>query len=41
MDRAKVMLDAEGQIVVDTATLFEWPKGGTNHFNDDNAFITV
>ena len=41
MDRAKVVLDAEGQIVVDTATLFEWPKGGTNHFNDDNAFITV
>jgi len=41
MDRAKVALDAEGQIVVDTATLFEWPKGGTNHFNDENAYITV
>jgi cytochrome b6-f complex iron-sulfur subunit len=41
MDRAKVALNAEGQIVVDTATLFEWPKGGTNHFNDEGAFINV
>jgi cytochrome b6-f complex iron-sulfur subunit len=41
MDRAKVAVDAEGQIVVDTATLFEWPKGGTNHFDDDGAFIRV
>ena len=41
MDRAKVGLDAEGQIVVDTATLFEWPKGGTDHFDDDGAFIRV
>jgi cytochrome b6-f complex iron-sulfur subunit len=41
MDRAKVALDAEGQIVVDTATLFEWPKGGTDHFDDDGAFIRV
>ena len=41
MDRAKVGLDAEGQIQVDTATLFEWPKGGTNHFDDDGAFIRV
>jgi cytochrome b6-f complex iron-sulfur subunit len=41
MDRAKVALDAEGQIVVDTSTLFEWPKGGTNHFNDDNAYIPM
>jgi len=41
MDRAKVGLDAEGQILVDTATLFEWPKGGTNHFDDDGAFIRV
>jgi len=41
MDRAKVGLDAEGQIQVDIATLFEWPKGGTNHFDDDGAFIRV
>jgi cytochrome b6-f complex iron-sulfur subunit len=32
---------AEGQIVVNTGKLFEWPKGGTNHFDDDEAFIRV
>jgi len=43
MDRAQVSLDAEGQIVVNTGKLFEWPKGGTNHFEDekDGAFIRV
>lgn len=43
MDRAQVKLDAEGQIVVNTGRLFEWPKGGTNHFEDetDGAFIRV
>jgi cytochrome b6-f complex iron-sulfur subunit len=41
MDRAKVTVDAEGQIVVDIGTLYEWPKGGTNHFSDDGAFIRV
>ena len=43
MDRAKVALDAEGQIVVDVGTLFEWPKGGKNEFDDekDGAFIRV
>jgi cytochrome b6-f complex iron-sulfur subunit len=41
MDRAEVKLDAEGQVVVNTGKLFDWQKGGTNHFNDDNAFIRV
>ena len=43
MDRAKVAVDAEGQIVVDVGTLFEWPKGGTNEFDDEKggAFIRV
>ena len=43
MDRAKVAIDAEGQIVVDVGTLFEWPKGGTNEFEDEKggAFIRV
>jgi cytochrome b6-f complex iron-sulfur subunit len=41
MDRAKVELDAEGQIVVNTAQLFEWPKGEKGHFDDDGAFIRV
>ena len=41
MDRAKIALDAEGQIVVDVGTLYEWPKGGTNRFEDENAYIRV
>ena len=41
MDRAKVNLDAEGQIVVDTGKLFSWPKGEPSHFDDDGAFIRV
>ena len=41
MDRAKVSLDAEGQIMVDVGTLYEWPKGGTNEFEDENAYIRV
>jgi cytochrome b6-f complex iron-sulfur subunit len=41
MDRAKVTLDAEGQIQVDTGKLFSWPKGETSHFDDKDAFINV
>ena len=41
MDRAKVSLDAEGQILVDTGKLFEWPKGEPSHFDDEGAFIRV
>ena len=41
MDRAKVALDAEGQIVVDIGTLYEWPKGERSEFDDDGAFIRV
>jgi cytochrome b6-f complex iron-sulfur subunit len=41
MDRAKVGLDAEGQIVVDIGTLYEWPKGEKSEFDDEGAFIRV
>jgi cytochrome b6-f complex iron-sulfur subunit len=41
MDRAKVILDAEGQIQVDIGTLYEWPKGAKSEFDDDGAFIRV
>ncbi|HEX5834180.1 MAG TPA: Rieske 2Fe-2S domain-containing protein [Pyrinomonadaceae bacterium] len=41
MDRAKVSLDAEGQIVVDVGTLYDWPKGGKNRFDEDDAYIRV
>jgi cytochrome b6-f complex iron-sulfur subunit len=41
MDRAHIELDATGQIIVDTSRLFQWPKGGQDHFNDPGAFIPV
>ena len=41
MDRAYVELDPSGQIVVDTARLYSWPKGETSHFDDKNAFLQV
>jgi len=41
MDRAKLELDAEGQIVVDTSVLYEWPKGGQSHFKDPGAFLPL
>lgn len=41
MDRAEIKLDAEGQLVVNTGKLYDWQKGGTNHFEDDGAFIRV
>ena len=41
MDRAKVELDAEGQVVVDIGTLYQWPKGEKNEFDDEGAFIRV
>ena len=41
MDRAKVELDAEGQIVVDIGTLYIWPKGEPSEFDDEGAFIRV
>ena len=41
MDRAKVELDAEGQIIVDIGTLYHWPKGEPTEFNDKGSFISV
>jgi len=41
MDRAKVELDPEGQIVVDVSKLYKWPKGERNEFNDPGAFIPL
>jgi len=41
MDRAEVKLDAEGQIVVNVAKLYKWPKGEKNEFNDPGAYIPL
>ncbi|HEY6329250.1 MAG TPA: Rieske 2Fe-2S domain-containing protein [Blastocatellia bacterium] len=41
MDRAKVDLDPEGQIIVDSSHLYKWPKGERDEFNDPGAYIAV
>ena len=41
MDRAKVELDPEGMIVVDTSKLYQWPKGDRSQFRDPGAFVSV
>jgi cytochrome b6-f complex iron-sulfur subunit len=41
MDRAHIELDATGQIVVNTARLYEKPKGEVGHFDEPGAFISV
>jgi cytochrome b6-f complex iron-sulfur subunit len=40
MDRAHIELAPDGQILVDTAKLYSWPKGQPSHFNDPGAFLT-
>jgi len=41
MDRAHIELDAEGQLVVNTGRLYDWPKGGENKFNAPGAYIPL
>jgi cytochrome b6-f complex iron-sulfur subunit len=41
MDRAQVALDPSGQIVVDTAKLYSWPKGEETQFDKDGSFLQV
>ncbi len=41
MDRAHVELAPDGQIIVDTSRLYQWPKGQASHFEDPGAFIPV
>ncbi len=40
MDRAHVELAPDGQIIVDTSRLYQWPKGQPSKFNDSGAFLT-
>ena len=41
MDRAHVELAPDGQIVVDTSRLYQWPKGQPSHFSDPGSFLPV
>jgi cytochrome b6-f complex iron-sulfur subunit len=39
MDRAKVDLAPDGQILVDVSKLYQWPKGQPSQFNDPGSFL--
>ena len=39
MDRAHIELAPDGQILVDTAHLYSWPKGQQSQFDDKGAFL--
>jgi len=41
MDRAHVELDPEGQIRVDIARLYDWPKGESSDFDQPGAYISL
>ena len=41
MDRAHVELDPSGQIVVNTARLYDWPKGVDSKFDENGAYLQV
>jgi cytochrome b6-f complex iron-sulfur subunit len=41
MDRAHVELDPTGQILVDTARLYDWPKGEKGRFDEPGSYIPV
>ncbi|HTZ97838.1 MAG TPA: Rieske 2Fe-2S domain-containing protein [Terriglobales bacterium] len=39
MDRAHVQVAPDGQILVDVAKLYQWPKGQPSQFNDPGAYL--
>jgi len=39
MDRAHIEVAPDGQILVDVAKLYQWPKGQPSQFNDPGAFL--
>ncbi|MGH9675067.1 MAG: ubiquinol-cytochrome c reductase iron-sulfur subunit [Bryobacteraceae bacterium] len=41
MDRANVEIDADGQILVDLAQVYKWPKGERSQFGDEGAIIRL
>ena len=41
LDRAHVELDSEGQVVVNSNKLYQWPKDGRSEFDDPGAYIAL
>ncbi len=41
LDRAHVELNSDGDVIVDIAKLYQWPKGGSSEFDDHGAYISL
>ncbi len=41
MDRARLEISPDGQILVDVSKLYQWPKGQPSQFNDDGSYLPV
>jgi cytochrome b6-f complex iron-sulfur subunit len=41
MDRARINLAPDGEIVVDVGRLYSWPKGQRSQFNDPGAYLSA
>ena len=41
LDRAHVELNSDGEVIVDLAKLYQWPKGGRSEFDDPGAYISL
>ncbi len=41
MDRAHLELAPDGQILVDVARLYQWPKGQPSQFNEEGSYLPV
>jgi cytochrome b6-f complex iron-sulfur subunit len=41
MDRAEIDIAPDGQILVNVAKLYQWPKGQPSQFNDPGSFLPV
>ena len=41
MDRAHIERSPDGQILVDVARLYQWPKWQPSQFNDDGAYLSA
>ena len=41
LDRTHVELNTDGEVVVNIAKLYQWPKGGRSEFDDSGAYISL
>ena len=41
LDRVEVALDSDGQVLVNSSKLYQWPKNGRSEFDDPGACISL